>query len=1036
LTDPYAGILDEVRISPVNLSSNWVWACWLNQASNVLFNGYGTVQTVGGSGGAPTIQNQPVTSVTTNSATFNGLLTSTGSSACAVCLYWGTDTNAWANTNWFNGGAVNSGWTNNTPFSTNIMLSPMTTYYYTYGASNTTTNVVATGPVSLTTISLPSVTNLGAQTRRTWARVSGQVLATGGETPTCWFAWWQNGSATTSTVPMGTQSGVFSTELSTLAAGTTYGYLVTASNSAGTVTSEARNFTTLGSGQIAWYAATNGTDGAWTNWTTAGTNLQTVLDTAASNDTIYIAGHAFGLATQLVWTTSYVTVRGGYAATNDADQPGPSDPARWPTVIRRASGTTRILYVNGVTNGTLDQVTISGGNTNYGAGLRVEASSNFLLSASMVSSNSITGVGTGDDFSAFGAGIYAGGAASVIVSNCVIRNNTATNAAWTAQGAGIYSAGTLTVVDSVIAQNLVHARGDNGWHTYTFGGGLYFGGQKLILRNVLVAENVSKGNTAVSLIVGGVHVAVGTADIRNVTVAYNVGIGLRREGGTVGVTNAIFWSNTSDTNGTMALGFSLLGSDPLFEYGYYLGAGSPATNAGSDTAANLGLQSYAKNAAGATYGGAETVNLGYHYRTGLVTTYPDLYVAPAPLGDDTNNDGTNAATPFKTMTKALATATSGTRIHVAAGTYSTNTSETFPLTVSGKAGVQILGTNASQTVFDAAGSNARVMHLSAGADRTRIEGVTLRRGVVNLGAGVAHEGAGLRIEYSRGVVLSDCVVVSNAINANTHEASAYGPGIWAAYDTSVTVSNCVIRNNSASNASWTAQGGGIYSVGTLTVLDSVIVQNLVHAKGANGWGTDSYGGGIYFGGLAPHTMTLRNVLLAGNESKSPGSTLVRTDQLPVSGVNIAAGSATIRNVTIANNTAIGLRRTGGTVAVTNSILWGNGVDSTGGVTLAWSCYSNSTDHVNGGNNISTNPLFVDTTYYHLKSRGGNYVGGYFSGGTWANASESSPCIDAGDPTSDYSREPEPNGRQVNLGAYGNTPVASKKLPGGTVFTFR
>ena len=727
--------------------------------------------------GIPTIRNDPVTSVTTNSATLNGTLTSTGSSACAVCVYWGTDPNAWANTNWFNGGAVSSDWTNNTPFSTNIIgLSPLT-YYYTYGASNATTNVVASGPVSVTIISLPSVTNLGAQARRTWARLNGQVLSTGGEAPACWFAWWQSGSPTTNTVSKGTQSGVFSTDLSTLAAGTTYGYLVTASNSAGTVTSESRNFTTLGSGQIAWYAATNGTDGAGTNWPTAITNLQTVLDTAASNDTIHVAGHAFGLTNQLVWTTSYVTVRGGYAATNAADQPGPSDPTRWPTVIRRASGTTRILYVNGVTNGTLDQVTITGGNTNYGAGLRVEASSNFLLSASMVSNNAIV---TGEPLC--GAGIYAGGAASVIVSNCVIRNNTASSAAWTAQGAGIYSAGTLTVLDSVIAQNLVHARGDNGWDTYTFGGGLYFGGQKLILRNVLLADNVSKGNPIpTSPFVAGLHVAAGTADIRNVTMAYNVGIGLRRAGGTVGVTNAIFWSNTSDTNGAMTVGYSLFGSDPKFEYGYYLGAGSPATNAGSDTAANLGLQSYAKNAAGAIYGGAETVNLGFHYRTGLITTYPDLYVAPAPLGDDTNNDGTNAATPFKTMTKALATATSGTRIHVASGTYSTNTSETFPLTLSGKAGVQILGTNASQTVFDAVGSSARVMYLRDGADSTRIEGVTLRRGVVNLGAGVAHEGAWLRIEYSRGVVLSDCVVVSNAINANTYEASAYGPGIWAAY---------------------------------------------------------------------------------------------------------------------------------------------------------------------------------------------------------------------------------------------------------------
>ena len=36
----------------------------------------------------------------------------------------------------------------------------------------------------------------------------------------------------------------------------------------------------------------------------------------------------------------------------------------------------------------------------------------------------------------------------------------------------------------------------------------------------------------------------------------------------------------------------------------------------------------------------------------------------------------------------------------------------------------------------------------------------------------------------------------------------------------------------------------------------------------------------------------------------------------------------------------------------------------------------------------------------------------------------SPCIDTGDPVSDYSLEPEPNGGRINMGAYGNTPEAA------------
>jgi hypothetical protein len=148
--------------------------------------------------GIPTIRNDAVTSATTTSATFNGMLTSTGSSACAVCVYWGTDTNAWANTNWFNGGAVNSDWTNNTPFSTNITLpTPGVTYYYTYGASNTTTNVVASGPVSF---GPPAVTVAGATvTGPTTATLNGRLTTSNGLPTTVFFCWGTNDYLTAST---------------------------------------------------------------------------------------------------------------------------------------------------------------------------------------------------------------------------------------------------------------------------------------------------------------------------------------------------------------------------------------------------------------------------------------------------------------------------------------------------------------------------------------------------------------------------------------------------------------------------------------------------------------------------------------------------------------------------------------------------------------------------------------------------------------------------------------------------------------------
>ena len=68
----------------------------------------------------------------------------------------------------------------------------------------------------------------------------------------------------------------------------------------------------------------------------------------------------------------------------------------------------------------------------------------------------------------------------------------------------------------------------------------------------------------------------------------------------------------------------------------------------------------------------------------------------------------------------------------------------------------------------------------------------------------------------------------------------------------------------------------------------------------------------------------------------------------------------------------------------------------------------------GGGNIDADPLFVDPQNhnYHLQ-----YL---------------SPCIDAGDPYSDYSREPQPNGGRINLGVYGGTPEATTTPEKGDV----
>lgn len=105
--------------------------------------------------------------------------------------------------------------------------------------------------------------------------------------------------------------------------------------------------------------------------------------------------------------------------------------------------------------------------------------------------------------------------------------------------------------------------------------------------------------------------------------------------------------------------------------------------------------------------------------------------------------------------------------------------------------------------------------------------------------------------------------------------------------------------------------------------------------------------------------------------------------------------------------------------VTNCILWADVPDE---IVLAGSSNPEFTYcDIQGGwigeGNIDVDPLFSGPDYgdYHLLSEAGRY-----SQGQWVSDSLYSPCIDAGDPTSSYDLEPEPNGDLANIGAFGNT----------------
>lgn len=125
--------------------------------------------------------------------------------------------------------------------------------------------------------------------------------------------------------------------------------------------------------------------------------------------------------------------------------------------------------------------------------------------------------------------------------------------------------------------------------------------------------------------------------------------------------------------------------------------------------------------------------------------------------------------------------------------------------------------------------------------------------------------------------------------------------------------------------------------------------------------------------------------------------------------------------------------------IINCIFWGNTTSSIvnnlssqisgGNPVIRYSCLQGWTNG-QGMGNIGDDPLFAAPLHgdFHLRSQRGRFM--VFKGGFGpaeelrVSDEQTSPCIDAGDPGIDFSAEPAPNGRRINMGAYGGTYQAS------------
>jgi hypothetical protein len=230
--------------------------------------------------------------------------------------------------------------------------------------------------------------------------------------------------------------------------------------------------------------------------------------------------------------------------------------------------------------------------------------------------------------------------------------------------------------------------------------------------------------------------------------------------------------------------------------------------------------------------------------------------------------------------------------------------------------------------------------------------------------------------------------------------------------------NSYIIRNKAFQRSEPSFGAGIYiaSGGNSYILNTVIADNVMDTTHLQ---HNGYGGGICNYG----SLIARNSLIVRNKSY-----LYYSDSIYSGGSSV---TTVLHNCTVVDGCGTGIRYGGGVISLTNCIVSGHTNDlidfptnQLGAVSNLYYSFIGNGDNAGTNGCITGDPLFVDNTYYHLQSVRGNYTNGYFSGGGWGVSESNCPCIDAGNPDSDFSLEPSPNGHKINMGAYGNTPKAS------------
>ena len=646
-------------------------------------------------------------------------------------------------------------------------------------------------------------------------------------------------------------------------------------------------------------AAEVGGDGS--SWAKAISSLSAVMDMLKEGDrTIYMKGgtQTF-LQTIDVSGKANLTIKGGYLGDGF---PGSRDPKAHPSILD-GQGTKRIMNAEGCVNLTLDGITFA---------------------------NGLTPAGTS------GGALRLSGSDGATVVGCTFKGNKSySNAGWTANGGGAISShnGGLSVTDCRFEDNLAFSQDKN--YCYPWGGAAYLSGTGAkSFVNCVFLRNAAKAISAANMALGGAiataasGVGATTVDnclfvanrvinsvappasfanvglagsaicgdnmtVRNCTIAGGSGAAIvpRGSSGNVSVSNCVLAENGLDLSikavDNESTDYSFIDK---FTLDNVIVGRTQITNAlPANCTRDIDFAFEAGCRLPAGY-----ANIGYAFPADEpAPAWTELYVDPevAATGDGT------AASPFKTLTEAVAAAGDWTKIHLAAGTYSASANgETFPISVANRLGLQILGAANRGSVIDGEGIEKadKLGALISLSESSLVRLSNLKLTGVNRVVSGGNPVGGVLTAWASQLTVEDCEVSGNRFRNWDTTSSAYGVGVTLVASSANFLGTDILDNlvyGSCPNTTYYGIGLMLYdSVGTFE-------RGRIEGNGADAEATlkntAHRGAGVF---AYQSQVSFRSALIAGNTFA----------QAPCNGAALAAsylnGRGTTANVVLENCT--------------------------------------------------------------------------------------------------------------------------------------